>query len=648
MAKEQPKKVFISYSWDDEAHKQWVHDFATRLRGDGVDVILDHWHAVPGDELPAFMERSVRDCDFVLCICTPRYKEKSNQRDGGVGYEGDIMTAEAFVSRSQRKFIPVLRTGEWRDAAPSWLFGKYYIDLCGTPYSEQNYHDLISALLDEREKPPTVGKGLSPATQAAGGKDFEFVNRDIELGVLNPAKLHATFWQCALINAPTGYGKTHLLKRLMGLIEDGMDLKLKWNVRYVDLCECQDPDNFPVWFTKQVTAKSVTSDLDEEKLKGRVCSHIHETLSVAMNGSGMRHTLLIVDSMDYLPPAFINWFSSLIHDVVVNSYADYELRSAPFSVRIMLAGVDTESFWKNYLDWEADSKENYRLLPPKKLPLSAFDDLAVQDLISRRAGKAEISLSTTVISDISYELQRLSGGHPQVVCEILDELVVKGFLQYKRYLRDNHERLVENYVSRVAKKILHRFPLPQAQKDIKTICVLRLIDLNTLRGLLSENLVSPQVNINLLGLLCENKILNAPNAEKPFYHDDIIRRILYLDIAHGKGRDAAHVQQTHKFARALYLEWIKGSQESHTPHYFFVEWLFHTLQVTDLTEDVIFLEWQQLLDLLQPTSLPLGDLKRVIREKIESDSEVRYLFRERFGERIPQLFEAEKENAHDS
>ena len=49
-------KAFISYSWDDDAHSQWVKDFATRLRGDGVDVTLDRWHAVPGDQLPAFME----------------------------------------------------------------------------------------------------------------------------------------------------------------------------------------------------------------------------------------------------------------------------------------------------------------------------------------------------------------------------------------------------------------------------------------------------------------------------------------------------------------------------------------------------------------------------------------------------------------
>jgi hypothetical protein len=37
--------VFISYSWDDEAHKGWVRQLATQLRHDGVDTRLDHWGA---------------------------------------------------------------------------------------------------------------------------------------------------------------------------------------------------------------------------------------------------------------------------------------------------------------------------------------------------------------------------------------------------------------------------------------------------------------------------------------------------------------------------------------------------------------------------------------------------------------------------
>jgi TIR domain/Effector-associated domain 8 len=150
-------KAFVSYAWGDDAHSLWVKEFATRLRRDGVDVTLDRWHAAPGDQIPAFMERAVRDNDFVIVVCTPRYKARSDVRTGGVGYEGDIMTAEVFTGANQQKFIPILRSGKWSDAAPSWLLGRVYIDLSGDPYSEPKYEDLLRSLHGAREAAPPLG-----------------------------------------------------------------------------------------------------------------------------------------------------------------------------------------------------------------------------------------------------------------------------------------------------------------------------------------------------------------------------------------------------------------------------------------------------------------------------------------------------------
>lgn len=152
-----PPKVFISYSWDNSAHIEWVKDFATRLRKDGLDVLLDQWGAIPGDQLPLFMEKAVRESDFVIIICTKKYKEKSDNRYGGVGYEGDVITAEVFTTQNHRKFIPVLRSGFWAQASPSWLKGKYYIQLQENPYSEQNYFKLLQSLHGVFPTPPPIG-----------------------------------------------------------------------------------------------------------------------------------------------------------------------------------------------------------------------------------------------------------------------------------------------------------------------------------------------------------------------------------------------------------------------------------------------------------------------------------------------------------
>ena len=149
-------KVFITYSWDDDNHKSWVAELATRLRGNGVETRIDQWHAVPGDQLPEFMEREIRNNDYVLIICTPKYRSKCDKREGGAGYEGDIITAEVYTTKNHRKFIPVLAHGTWDEASPSWLKGKYYVDLSSLERYEQGYSCLLATLINASPSLPPV------------------------------------------------------------------------------------------------------------------------------------------------------------------------------------------------------------------------------------------------------------------------------------------------------------------------------------------------------------------------------------------------------------------------------------------------------------------------------------------------------------
>ena len=151
-------KAFVSYSWDSEEHKCWVAKLSAQLRSDGIETILDQWHVVPGDQLPEFMEREIRANDYALVICTPKYKSKSDARSGGVGYEGDVMTAEVFAKGNHRKYIPILAQGTWIESAPSWFAGKYYIDLSSTERYEQGYKELLATIHGHRPKAPPVGR----------------------------------------------------------------------------------------------------------------------------------------------------------------------------------------------------------------------------------------------------------------------------------------------------------------------------------------------------------------------------------------------------------------------------------------------------------------------------------------------------------
>jgi hypothetical protein len=162
-------RAFLSYAWESDEHREWVRRFAIQLRNDGVNITLDQWEVQPGDQLPAFMERAVRENDYVIIVCTPTYRERSNERRGGVGYEGDIMTAEAMTTQNHRKFIPVYRAGNtWEEASPTWLRGKYYIDLRNNPYSQERYEDLLTTLHGLRPAAPPVGARPARLERAAG------------------------------------------------------------------------------------------------------------------------------------------------------------------------------------------------------------------------------------------------------------------------------------------------------------------------------------------------------------------------------------------------------------------------------------------------------------------------------------------------
>lgn len=138
-------KVFISYSHDSQAHKQWVLEFATRLRNSGVDAILDQWELKPGDDLPHFMERNLASSNRVIMICTERYVEKANSGSGGVGYEKMIVTADLLKTIDSNKVIPLIRQAGTYET-PTFLRSKLFIDFSSEDQSEFAYDELIRTL----------------------------------------------------------------------------------------------------------------------------------------------------------------------------------------------------------------------------------------------------------------------------------------------------------------------------------------------------------------------------------------------------------------------------------------------------------------------------------------------------------------------
>lgn len=144
----QPIRVFISYSWDSEEHKDWVREFADELAANGIEIALDQYGLGIGDDRFQFMEASVRDADTVLCICTPAYVQKANGRASGVGVETSLITPQFYDRmKSAKQFIPVVRSFDAdTNATPDYLSALIYVDFQIDDQFEPRMQELLRHL----------------------------------------------------------------------------------------------------------------------------------------------------------------------------------------------------------------------------------------------------------------------------------------------------------------------------------------------------------------------------------------------------------------------------------------------------------------------------------------------------------------------
>jgi hypothetical protein len=146
-------KLFISYSWSDAQHEQWVLNLATELCESGVDVILDKWDLKEGCDVNVFMEQMVNDPGIqkVVMICNKKYVEKANSRTGGVGIETQIISQEIYSRQDQQKFVAIVvqKDKDGTPFLPTYYKSRMYIDLCHGERYEENYRRLLKWIFDE-------------------------------------------------------------------------------------------------------------------------------------------------------------------------------------------------------------------------------------------------------------------------------------------------------------------------------------------------------------------------------------------------------------------------------------------------------------------------------------------------------------------
>lgn len=192
-------EVFISYSQDSVNHIQRVLELSNKLRNEGVDCVLDQYEASPSEGWPLWMDKKIRDAQYVLMICTEAYyrrvmREEAPGKGLGVRWEGNLIYQYIYNAGTENtKFVPVIFDPSHRSYIPTPLQGASYFCVD----TQEGYEDLYNRLLNRpKAEKPALGK-LRPLPQKpVKTNPIIYLTGPIDVDLWNKAKWGATFFVC--------------------------------------------------------------------------------------------------------------------------------------------------------------------------------------------------------------------------------------------------------------------------------------------------------------------------------------------------------------------------------------------------------------------------------------------------------------------
>ena len=307
-----PKKVFISYSHDSEAHRVWVRSLADRFCNEGLDCVIDQYvHGGPDEYWMRWMESQVETADFVVLVCTEVYLQRFKGNDTlggrGVNFEGVVIGQvlyDDFMKNTGTKFIPVLPPEGSIDHVPRLIKG-------GNCYQLPEQYDVLYRVLTGQPahiKPETGQVRQLPLeeTPVFGGDEQQpvikrisidhlpttvgkFFGREIENELLEQA------WsdpgtRIVQFVAAGGTGKTALLRNWLDAHVDEATLMVAWSFYSQGSSEGSQTSARPFFDAVLRALGHGERDFGDDTARG-------EFIAEAFRG---RKTLLILDGLEPL------------------------------------------------------------------------------------------------------------------------------------------------------------------------------------------------------------------------------------------------------------------------------------------------------------------------------------------------------------
>ena len=147
-------KVFISYAHESDEHRARVLGFATFLRRNGIEAILDLWSAHARQDWYAWAIREMTDADFVIVIASERYRVTGDgngphSENRGIQSEAALLRELVYAERATwlPKVLPVLLPGRTTEDIPLFLQPHTATRFTVTSFDTTGAEELLRAIL---------------------------------------------------------------------------------------------------------------------------------------------------------------------------------------------------------------------------------------------------------------------------------------------------------------------------------------------------------------------------------------------------------------------------------------------------------------------------------------------------------------------
>ncbi len=169
-------KVFVTYSWDNEEHKEKAIAFTNFLRDNGFHAEVDKMlvQNETAKDFKVMMHKGMTDYQKVIVILSEGYKKKAEEFIGGVGTEYTLILKDIEVNPN--KYILISFEGHNDNIAPLFFKSREIIDF--SKDNEGEKQKLFAKLLDKKlyefsevaPKLPTIETSKIPSLFAEKNK----------------------------------------------------------------------------------------------------------------------------------------------------------------------------------------------------------------------------------------------------------------------------------------------------------------------------------------------------------------------------------------------------------------------------------------------------------------------------------------------